>query len=541
MNIAVARAGEFADLPQAELARPARYMLAALTGCLIFLPWLDARLFVLTWVAFVPLLFALERTSLWEAYLLGALAGLVWCAGATYWMVDFVSNLKAYHWPYNHVVAAAFWVYIAQLVGMVALLYTWLRRRAAAPDVLLLPVAFVALFSLYPMLFHTRLAEAQVLFLPALQGVDLVGAHGLDFVIVLSSAFVYRLLRPRKSARDVVTLLVCALVFAAWFGYGLQRLHSWDREIAGWPTRLIGMVQPNDAVSITLPPPQPGYTREYPVEMAATERLVQQGAEVVFWPEARYKGYFQEPDVRVSYQSEIAALGAPLIFHDLLREEGEDGVLRAFNTAVHVNEHGALAGTYRKMKIVPFGEYLPPFWQLPGIRVFTSRYLGDFLRPIQPGTEHTVFEAAGMPIVPKLCYETAFPAFVAEAIGRDGAGHVLAFLSMDNWFGQTRQPYQHMAASVVRGVENRVPMVHAINNGPSVVALPTGRLVAEAPIFEAGAMLVAMPHSPEHGGSVFSRHPHAFLKGVYALLIGLTGVRLRAAWLARRPARAAAA
>lgn len=59
-------------------------------------------------------------------------------------------------------------------------------------------------------------------------------------------------------------------------------------------------------------------------------------------------------------------------------------------------------------------------------------------------------------------------------------GTVLIGLSSNGWFGDTVQPYQHVNASILRAVENRLPFVHVLNNGPSVVVLPNGRVVFQS-------------------------------------------------------------
>src|SRR5690606_41531313 len=58
----------------------------------------------------------------------------------------------------------------------------------------------------------------------------------------------------------------------------------------------------------------------------------------------------------------------------------------------------------------------------------------------------------------KICYESAFPEFMAGAIGADAPGKVIVILSQDSWFGRSRQPYQHLWQSALRAVENRVPV-----------------------------------------------------------------------------------
>src|SRR5699024_5726599 len=99
------------------------------------------------------------------------------------------------------------------------------------------------------------------------------------------------------------------------------------------------------------------------------------------------------------------------------------------------------------------------------------------------------------------------------------------------WFGESTQPLQHANMSILRSVENRVPMVHLINNGPSVATAPNGRVLARSSPFNQDELLVRMPFDPATGGSFFSRYPHLFLNGVYATL---AGVMLCALWRGRR-------
>jgi apolipoprotein N-acyltransferase len=70
----------------------------------------------------------------------------------------------------------------------------------------------------------------------------------------------------------------------------------------------------------------------------------------------------------------------------------------------------------------------------------------------------------------------------------------------------------------VRGVENRVHMVHLINNGPSVATAPSGRVVASTQAFSRAERLVDMPFDAQAGGSFYSRHAVWVLRGLYAAL-----------------------
>ena len=502
-----------------------RLLLALVGGVLMGLPWLDQGLYWTAWIGSLPLLFALRHTRLPFALLLGCANGLMYFAIACYWIVEFLMNLRELSWPVALLLAAIFWGYAGFSIGLSCLLFRWVSRRLPDWDLLSFPICMVAIIGLYPLLFGAYYAEAQAQFLPALQGVSLLGVQALDMLMLLFGVLLFQLLADRGRAQRAGKIIAALMLFV-WFVYGAISLRQWDEQIESWEVRQIGLVQPNDAVTLAVPEPPEGFSREYPQEMAATERLAAAGAELVVWPEARYKGYFDRYSVRMSYAETLREQGVSLILHDAERA-WEGGEAIHFNSLAHLDAQGEQRGLYRKMLLMPFGEYLPGFFHLPGVAWLTRTFFGEFLRPLQAGQAHEIFAVNGMRVVPKICYETAFPRFIAQAIGADAAGKVLLFVSQDNWFGESSQPFQHSAMSVVRGVENRVPMIHLINNGPSVVATPNGRISGSTQAFEQQELLVPMPYSAQSGGSFYSRYPTLLPIMLYTALAALLAGALR--------------
>lgn len=494
-------------------------LLGILAGLLLGLPWLFASLAWIGWFAWVPLLIALNGSSLWRALLVGWISGMVSFSLASYWLVDFAVNLHEFSRPLSMLMAMLFWAYAGLALALACMLSRLLWWHMPNSALLVFPITVTLSLSYFPLLFHMHFAETQAWYPLALQGVELVGAKGLDALMVMTGVLLWRQWRRALGERlPWWPDMLAALLLLAWFVGGWWRLQYWDAQTAQWEPRRIGLVQPNDRVSIAVPEPREGYSREFPPELAATLRLADAGAEWVVWPEARYKGYFELNSVRMSYMQHIGEAGINLLFHDV-EYSWEEGEQSSFNSMAWVNERGELMDIYRKVKLMPFGEYLPEFWSLPVVLPITEKFFGDFLRPLGAGERRAVFDIDGMRVVPGICFETAFPEFMAEGIGEDAAGKLMLFVSQDGWFGQTTQPLQHAAMSVVRGVESRVPMVHLINNGPSVVTLPSGRQVFRAPAFEAGEFLVDLPFSAESGGSFYSRYPWLVPQVMNALLL----------------------
>jgi len=139
-----------------------------------------------------------------------------------------------------------------------------------------------------------------------------------------------------------------------------------------------------------------------------------------------------------------------------------------------INREGEIQERYDKLYLVPFGEYVP------------LKPIFGFLEPLayslgisnfQPGTEMTQFslENGNLPFSALICFEDIFPQ-LARAFVRRGA-RFLAVMTNDAWFGVTAAPYQHLQASILRAVENGVPIVRSANTGVSAFISNKGEVL----------------------------------------------------------------
>lgn len=507
--------------------------LAFAAGGLLSLSYVFPLLFICAWVGFVPLLIALRHASPRESYLYGAIAGLALYAGATHWAAEFVANLKNYGSLQSFGIALLYWLYSAQSIGVVAALYVWLARSLPLPRLLIFPVVVVTVCIAWPTLFTTRMGETQSHFIPAVQAIEFTGLYGLDFLIAMVNAALFTWFFGQQEKHSRFALSVMAIVVLAWFTYGLYAAADWKARIASWSTLKVGLVQSNEKPSSAIPPPTPGYTRAYPPEMPITKALVANGAELVIWPETRFKGYFKYPHVQRSFRHAIAELKTPLVFQDSEGAYEGGGELKEFNTATFLDRQGKLTSTYRKIQRIAFGEYVPLGDLVTSWRPQIYSYLG--VTEMYPGKKPGLFEADRYSLVPLICYEVAFPILVANAFQGNAQGRILVGVINDTWFGKTRMPYMHGNTSALRAVEHRVPLVAAINNGPSVVIAPDGRFLLRGEPHTRAGYLVDLPYHPTSGGTLFTRYPYWFISTLY---VGLGALVVMAIVLTARRKRA---
>lgn len=497
---------------------------SVLTGVLLALPYNYPSLYLLTWFAFVPLLWVVRSSSPAKAYVLGLCAGLVMYLTAAFWIIDFIRLYKGLEGGSLALGAVIFWLYCAQLPACLMMLYRWICQSSGLSEFWVFPVLCTVAYTYFPMLFTVQLGESQSQFLVALQATEFFGVASLDFLIALVNVLFFLTVRKvieDHSGSDAFMRCqqgVCILL-SMWIVYGFYALNAWDSEVVNWPVKRVGMVQPNEIPSETLPSPVPGYSRAYPPEMALTEKLIQKNVDVIVWPETRYKGFFAYPHVRNALENQVFNSGVPLIFQDT--EEIKGGLQgEMYNTAVLLDESGSLQERYRKIKRVPFGEYIPLLNYLPQAKQWFYSNASGFFVDFSPGEGPVSFQVGDVNLIPLICYEVMFSQFAARSVA-ERAGQIIVAMSNNGWFGNSLQPYQHLNSSILRSVENRVPMVHVTNNGPSGLVLPSGREVVQTAYHKKMAVVLNVPYSLSYSGSFFSHYPYLFMNLMLTALLGL--------------------
>lgn len=426
------------------------------------------------------------------------------CTGQ-FWLAHVAESFLQIPWPLNYLTWLANGFYTAQLFAIIFLLFDFLRRKTSIPITFLFPSLLTSIWSLFPNIFYFSLANGVTTMLPALQGMEYVGEAGLNFMIALVNILGYQMLNFPDKKSDRIAMGIGALLLILWFGYGFVSVNQWEKELAAQPTKKIGLVQPNHAPGFEARHPEKGHDYKNPVEMGMSRYLAFQGADLIVWPEGNLFGFFYDKEIQQAFQQSVKTMKTPLIFHDQMSEMVEDRKIYR-NSSIMINTNGELSDVYHKRKLVPFGEYTPIFSNIPQL----AEWL-DLPKAITAGEKEVIFSIGDMNIVPAICYEILFGALIANKIGKKGEGKIILTQSNDGWYGMGSQPFQHQTGSILRAVENRVPAIHIINNGPSSIVLPNGRTLFTGDFWKRGAWTVTIPFRPEQGGSFYSKHPNLFL------------------------------
>ncbi len=371
-----------------------------------------------------------------------------------------------------------FIAYLALYPGFFAAITSLIVRRAGPSGLLVAPAVWVAtelgrgrLFTGFPWVL---LGYSQAPLLPVAQLASAIGVYGLSaFVAMLSAAGAYLVLVRGRSRYVPATVAGVLLVTVAVWG----SLRIADGRLTREGTAItVGLVQGNVPQDQKWDPMRSGTIfRDY---LSLTKTAIAHGARFVVWPEASTPFVFGQ-DVAGTAQIEALARAAQATL--LIGSDYVEGG-QYYNAAIVVRPDGRVGPVYRKMHLVPFGEYVPLkpvfFFAAPLVRAVSNFSAGD---------EATLLPVDGHAASTAICYEIVYPELVRRFV--DEGSQLLTTITNDAWFGRSSAPYQHFEQASLRAVEEGRYLVRSANTGISGIVDPYGRVLARTKLFTPVAMV----------------------------------------------------
>ncbi len=293
-----------------------------------------------------------------------------------------------------------------------------------------------------------------------LQSACVWGAYGVGATVAAVSA----LLAHGAVRRRIRSLAVAAALVFAFGVFGTVRL---ARPVEAGPTLSVALLQPNLTEGDRST--SRGSVDGYLAVLAQLDEAARRGSDLLVVPESTLPIHWQGSARLRSDLGAIAARGPMILFNDF-EEESEE---RYFNVARLLAPGGLSGPPYRKVHLVPFGEYVP----LPQVFFFVrkiSRAIGEFT----PAPGPVLLKSGRVVIGVGVCYEIIYPSLARQEVA-DGA-NLLATISNDSWYGRGGAQEQHFAGAVMRSVETARYLVRAAITGISGIADARGRILAES-------------------------------------------------------------
>ena len=449
-----------------------RLTLSITSGVLFALSFPNAAIGWLAFIALLPLLIAIARArGAWEAFFLGWISQTVAWLMMVPWVVRVMSHYGGLPKVVGILLFAAMCLILGLYGGAFAAIVKRLRLGPKFMPWLLVPLAWAAieyartyLLSGFP---WNLLATAIVDYTPLIQIDRAAGPYFVGALILFPATIAAWWITQRPpSITRILAGGVLGILALVWWGTGLVA------------SKLIARA--SDAEFVTAALLQPNISQEmrwdesnvlaiYQRMIAMTEEAANHGANVVIWPESTVPLSYASTDFfREAIESVSAVRGVDIILGSVAEDEAKRN--RIWNAAFLVSG-GRTIGHYDKIRLVPFGEYVPLRKML-----FFAKKLVHEVGQFEFGTKDTPLvgqHAYG----PAICYEIVYPQ-IARTQVRHGAD-VLVTITNDAWYDGTSAPRQHLNQARLRAVENDRYLLRAGTTGISAFVDPSGRIVQE--------------------------------------------------------------
>ena len=421
------------------------------------------------------------RTRASRAFFLGLTAGGVYFSGTLYWIPGVMRTYGGLNAPVAILVALALVAYLALYPALFAAIVGRLSARVGPRALLFAPAIWVAtewgrgwVMGGFPWVL---LGYSQASVLPIAQVASLCGVFGLSALVSsVSGALAFGVLsRGRGRA---VAIAAAGLAVAASAVWGAARLADGGLTREGTSLR-VGLIQGNIAQNQKWDEGRAASIfRTY---LALSREAAGAGARFLVWPESATPFFFQEDAAGADAIRRLAVeTRATLLFGSDQIEHGTPP--KYYNAAFLVDPGGVTRATYRKIHLVPFGEYVP-FKQL----LFFASPLVESVSDFSPGSEAVMLPVDGHRASTAICYEIVYPELIRRFVL--AGSELLTTITNDAWYGRTSAPYQHFEQASLRAIEQGRYLARSANTGISAIVDPYGRAVVRSSLFEQTALV----------------------------------------------------
>ena len=515
------------------------WILACTSGVLQVVIFPKPALYILSWVALAPLIYAILKcreqdatlvlddgaeflapATAWQGFWLGYVSGVIWYVGSNYWIFYVMHVFGGIGLATSVMLQLMYALYLALYHGLFGLLLALIASRRngfSLRALVFTPFSWVAveLARTYITGFPwDLLGTTQIDNIPLSRVATVTGVYGISFEIVLvNTALAAAFLVPRARRKVLLTASLAAAIAL----HAGKLVHPPPLPATNGATLVQANVAILDSGDWTLD--NLTQTLDSLQALSVRPKFSTRGTPgLILWPESPAPFFVSDLHVRHTLADVARNTDSYIIAGTLGIEHAGDPARQPdiYNSAAVISLNGAWTARYDKIHLVPFGEFVP-FETLFSFASGLTQQVGTFAR----GKSRQPLQGGDTKIGTFICYEAIFPDEVRQ-FAKNGA-ELFVNISNDGWYGEGGAPWQHLNQARMRAVENDRWLLRDTNTGITAVIDPYGRVVAEAPRNQRTQLQAA--YSLVETTTFYTRHGDWF--PLLCAIITLLGLLLR--------------
>ena len=441
------------------------YVIAVFLGLLFSLGFAPNDAWFISIFSITCLHFLIQGTNKKELFWIGYSFGLgLWSLGISWMFVSiyFYGNIG---FILSIFLTLIFIGILSIYFGVTLFLYYYLRSSSRISVIFSLPIAWIIIEYLRSILFtgFPWLISGTMLADTILDGwTPIIGAQGNSFLLLVLSSLFFLFISEFKKYKTA--LLSGTFIFLLLFSsFSLKNIEwtSLERSLNAsivqtnleldekWSTK--GVADTKNMMQVALDNAKEG--------------------EIIVFPETAL--IFSENEIKdwLDYIKLKAELKEVTLITGIVERE------ESFKVRNRILGLGMANSHYDKVKLVPFGEFIP--FEAQTGKLFDI--LGLRLTNTIPGEQINTINAGNIRISASICYEIAFSDLIRKTALES---NLLVTISNDTWFGSSYGPIQHLEIAQNRALEHKKTLLRSTNSGISAFISRNGEIIEKQGYFE---------------------------------------------------------
>ena len=456
-----------------------------------------------------------KNDSLWLNFNIGWLFGIGYFLSNIYWIVfslTFEDIFKPLI-PFALIIIPSF---LGLFYGIMTLLVSRFKLKKNFSSILIFSLVFGVIEFIRGFILGgfpwNLIVYSWTNYLNSLQILSIIGTYSLNLISITIFVLPLLIIFQKKIRFKIFLLIFLLFILSCNYFYGAWKIKNDEKLYTEFKDFKIKIISPKISIDRFFQPNNEGIIIEELIELSNPN--ISHNTIFVF-PEGALAGInlnklksFKEIFLKKYSEKHTIIMG-------INTEKKLENSSKIYNSMVVLDNKLNLISEYNKIKLVPFGEFLPfeNFFKKIGLKKIGYGYksfsTGNGRKSISFGFDNLNF-------IPLICYEIIYSGKVS--LKSDNTNFIIN-ISEDGWFGDSIGPHQHFSHTIFRAIEEGKNIIRSANNGISAYIDSNGIVISKLESTKKG--VIEINNHKKFNETLFSKFGNKLFFYILLFYIGL--------------------
>jgi len=453
------------------------YLIPLLLGVITSFSLPPYNFIIINFLTFPLLLFFLieiiKKKSFWLSFVIGWFFGIGYFFSNIYWIVYSLAFEEIFK-PFIPIALLLIPSFLGLFYGFITLVSSKFVLEKNFSSILIFSLIFAVVEFIRGFILGgfpwNLIVYSWTSYLSSTQILSLIGTYSFNLISITIFLLPSVIFFKKNLKFKLVSFIFLLLILILNHFYGLQKIKNDKRLYTEFSGLKIKVISPKISIERFFQPNNERIIIEELIELSNPNILHNT---IFVFPEGALAGVsfdqlksFKEMFSKKFSEKHIIVMG-------INTEKIIDNSSKTYNSMVVLDNKLNLISEYNKIKLVPFGEFLPfeKFFKKIGLKKISYGY-----ESFSEGNDRNLIFISdkNFNFIPLICYEIIYSGKVN--LNSDETNFIIN-ISEDGWFGNSIGPYQHFSHSIFRAIEEGKNIIRASNNGISAYIDSNGLVI----------------------------------------------------------------